>query len=66
MEYELRCLVKEMYDWTRYKDTRWARRAKLALDGFVSAQHRVYLTVFGVSLLAFIAGFGVCWFVFVR
>jgi len=31
-----------------------------------SAQHRVYLTAFGVGLLAFCAGFGICWFVFVR
>jgi hypothetical protein len=31
-----------------------------------AAQHRVQLTAFGVGMLAFIAGFGICWFVFVR
>jgi hypothetical protein len=35
-------------------------------DEFQSAQHRVHLTAYGVSLLAFLAGFGICWFVFVR
>jgi len=30
-EKELRSLVKEMLDWTRYKNTRWALRAKKAL-----------------------------------
>ena len=52
MEHELRSLVKEMYDWTRYKETKWAKRAKAALDGTVSAQHRMHLTAFG----AFLAG----------
>lgn len=28
---ELRELVREMYDWTHYKHTRWARRAAKAL-----------------------------------
>ncbi len=32
----------------------------------VAAQHRVYLTAFGVGMLAFCVGFGVCWLVFVR
>lgn len=31
-----------------------------------SAQHSVQLTAFGVGMLAFLVGFGVCWFVFVR
>lgn len=31
-----------------------------------AAQHRMHLTAFGVGLLAFFAGFGFCWFVFVR
>lgn len=31
-----------------------------------AAQHRVHLTAFGVGMLAFLAGFGICWFVFVR
>jgi hypothetical protein len=31
-----------------------------------SAQHRLHLTAFGVVLLAFLAGFVVCWLAFVR
>ena len=31
-----------------------------------SAQHRMHLTAFGVGMLAFFAGFSICWFVFVR
>ena len=31
-----------------------------------AAQHRMHLTAFGVGLLSFLAGFGICWFVFVR
>lgn len=31
-EKELRLLVKEMLDWTHYKNTRWALRAKKALE----------------------------------
>ena len=31
-----------------------------------AAQHRLHLTAFGVGLLAFLAGFGICWFAFVR
>jgi hypothetical protein len=30
-EIELRALVKEILNWTAYKDTRWAQRAKKAL-----------------------------------
>lgn len=30
------------------------------------AQQSVYLTAFGVGMLAFLAGFGICWLVFVR
>lgn len=29
---ELRALVKEIYVWTDHKNTRWARRAREALD----------------------------------
>lgn len=31
-----------------------------------AAQHRLHLTAFGVGMLAFLAGFGICWLVFVR
>ncbi len=31
-----------------------------------SAQHRLHLTAFGVGMLAFLAGFGICWLAFVR
>jgi len=31
-----------------------------------AAQHRMHLTAFGVGVLAFLAGFGICWLVFVR
>jgi hypothetical protein len=31
-----------------------------------AAEHRLHLTAFGVGMLAFCAGFGICWFVFVR
>ena len=31
-----------------------------------AAQHRVHLTAFGVGMLAFLAGFGICWLAFVR
>lgn len=30
------------------------------------ANNRMHLTAFGVGMLAFLAGFGICWFVFVR
>lgn len=29
---ELRALVNEIYIWTDHKNTRWARRARKALD----------------------------------
>lgn len=29
-------------------------------------QYRLHLTAFGVGMLAFLAGFGVCWLAFVR
>ncbi len=32
----------------------------------VAAQQGVHLTAFGVGILAFLAGFGVCWLTFVR
>jgi len=32
----------------------------------LSAQHRLHLTAFGVGMLAFLAGFGICWLAFVR
>jgi len=31
-----------------------------------AAQHSVQHTAFGVGILAFLAGFGVCWFIFVH
>ena len=31
-----------------------------------AAEHRLHLTAFGVGMLGFIAGFGICWFAFVR
>lgn len=31
-----------------------------------AAQHRLHLTAFGVGMLAFLAGFVVCWLAFVR
>jgi hypothetical protein len=31
-EFELEQLVREMYEWTNYKHTQWAKRAKKALD----------------------------------
>ena len=31
-----------------------------------ATQHRLHLTAFGVGMLAFSAGFGVCWLAFVR
>ena len=33
---------------------------------FTSAQQGVHLTAFGVGVLAFLAGFGACWLVFIR
>lgn len=41
-----------------------AQMAKLAQQ--VAVQLRLHLTAFGVGMLGFIAGFGVCWLVFVR
>ena len=29
---QLETLVKEILDWTKYKDTDWAKRAQVALD----------------------------------
>ena len=34
--------------------------------GYKAAQQGVQLTAFGVCMLAFLAGFGICWLVFVR
>ena len=36
------------------------------LNSQYAAQQSVYLTAFGVGLLAFCAGFGICWLGFVR
>jgi len=33
---------------------------------FKAAQHRLHLTAFGVGMLAFLAGFVICWLAFVR
>lgn len=41
-----------------------AQMAKLAQQ--VAVQLRLHLTAFGVVLLAFLAGFGICWLAFVR
>lgn len=30
--FELRCLLKEIYDWTRYKHTEWAKKVKRVLE----------------------------------
>ena len=38
---------------------------KLAGEAKKAAQHRMHLTALGVGMLAFLAGFGVGWFVFV-
>jgi hypothetical protein len=37
-----------------------------AKNSLHTAQHRVQLTALRVGGLAFVAGFGICWFVFVR
>lgn len=31
-----------------------------------AAEYRLHLTAYGVGMLAFIAGFGICWLAFVR
>ena len=31
-----------------------------------AAEHKMHLTAFGVGMLAFFAGFGICWLLFVR
>ena len=33
---------------------------------YQAAQHRMHLTAFGVGMLAFLAGGGICWFMFIR
>ena len=38
----------------------WGRAEQIA------AQQKMHLTAFGVGMLAFLAGFGICWLVFVR
>jgi len=38
----------------------------VVVHGGHNAQQNVYLIAFGVGLLAFLASFGICWFVFVR
>jgi hypothetical protein len=35
-------------------------------EALMRANKRLRLTAFGVGMLAFLAGFGVCWLVFVR
>ena len=43
-----------------------AELAKQTSIWLKAAQHRMHLTAFGVGMLAFLAGFGICWLVFVR
>ena len=40
--------------------------AQKELKVLQNAKQSVYLTAFGVGVLAFFAGFGICWLVFVR
>ncbi len=54
--------------WFAFKNS--SNGLSLAVSSFVAgynaAEHRVQLTAFGVGMLAFFAGFGICWLVFVR
>ena len=43
-----------------------AHELELVYGWLEAAEHRVQLTAFGVGMLAFFAGFGICWFAFVR
>lgn len=43
-----------------------SRIHEMLLEAWQAAQHRLHLTAFGVGMLAFFAGFVVCWLAFVR
>jgi len=47
-------------------EIKWMDQASIWESACKAAQHRIHLTAFGVGMLAFCAGFGICWFVFVR
>ena len=55
-------------EWFAFKNN--SNGLSLAVSSFVAgynaAEHRLHLTAFGVGMLAFFAGFGICWFAFVR
>ena len=58
-------LVNLVYTWEKLAkknelmETAWHKKC-------YNAQQSVHLTAFGVCTLAFFAGFGICWLVFVR
>ena len=63
--------IKELILWLEDPHQNWQGKRPLqyaahARKELRAAQRRLYLTAFGVGGLAFFAGFGVCWFVFVR
>lgn len=33
-------LLKEMYDWTKHKQTRWAKRTRRVLDGHIETEEQ--------------------------
>lgn len=54
---------KEVNGWVGNRPFQYVKYGRLQLK---RAQQSMYLTVFGVGTLAFLAGFGICWIVFVR
>ena len=56
--------------WFSFKNSSSSNGLSLAVSSFVAgynaAEHRLHLTAFGVGMLAFFAGFGICWLAFVR
>jgi hypothetical protein len=66
--------VLDSLPWTRSQDGTWTMLTTVnwkawnygACEKLRAAQHRLHLTAFGVGMLAFLAGFGICWLAFVR
>lgn len=54
------------YEYFQIKEVTINNQDLVKLAKAIAAQQSVQLTAFGVILLAFCAGFGICWFVFVR
>jgi hypothetical protein len=60
-------IIKEWFAFKEVgKSNGWSLAVSSFVAGYNAAEHRLHLTAFGVGMLAFLAGFGICWLAFVR